>query len=158
MLRMAFLLVLLAASCSFARPAPVREQPWWLPQAPNKNFLRTIAGVIYVPPGKLRDYTEQPLSIHAAALLEHEQLHARRQHEQWMVLWHIYYLTNPSFRWREERAGYAAQLRYLAQRGSAIRNLRTWFVEKATDPYYAGMTTAEEAGAWFDHFLLDEGL
>lgn len=152
------LLLLVTVGCSFATPAPIEERPWWLPDAPNRSFLRTIFGVIYVPPGQLAAYTRPPLSIHAAALLEHERLHAARQHEVWMLVWHLRYLGNASFRWKEERLGYREQLLYLARRGAAVRNLRAWFVATVTDPYYAGMASAEEAGTWFDRLLIAEGL
>ena len=139
--------------CSFADPAPVRERPWWMSGMANPAFLVTTWGVIYTPPGRLDEFTaraDRPLAPTAAALLEHEQTHARRQHAHGlgMVGHGVEYLCSAAFRWEEERAGYAVQFRALAARGIGIYP-PAWVV-LLMDPSYREMVDEPTARAWVE--------
>jgi hypothetical protein len=59
-------------------------------------------------------------SVERAALLLHEQEHARRQLATGLGRWLGRYLNDRAFMWAEEQRGHALQLRHLARHGRPV--------------------------------------
>lgn len=127
--------------------APIEPMPDGT-SGPGPRSCVTSFGVIYVPVDELEAYRATPPTIERRAVLDHEREHARRQVEDGGLLWAARYRFSSAFRWAEERAGYAHQLRALREGGAPAP--RAWFVESTQHDFYRGMTDRDEAAAWFD--------
>ena len=126
MTRAALLLPLLLAGCS---SDVLRLEPEWAPlvevvERPSlvltDETTTTLGTRIYVPylDAWERRYPEG--SVERAALLLHEQEHARRQLATGLGRWLGRYLNDREFMWAEEQRGYALQLRHLVRHGRPV--------------------------------------
>lgn len=117
------------------------------------GFLSTRFGQIHVPEERWDEFTRPPISIQAAALLEHEKVHARRQIEGLSILWGFLYSTSASFRWKEESAGYETQFVYMAERGHITSKSEA--LHLVLDSFYGDMVSTHEASEWYDSLKLE---
>jgi hypothetical protein len=124
----------------------IKERGDKFKSAPS-NFCITSWGTIYVPNGQLKDYTQEPLQLLKAALLEHEKIHAKRQAELAYIFWYLGYELSDGFRWEEEKLGYEAQILYLRRRGVTVNE--EWFLTVVLSEFYRGMVSKDEALKWF---------
>jgi len=123
LLRWPLLIVLVLLALALAGCSSVELPERWLPleevvERPSLPFasdraVTTLGATVYVthldpwrdelpdlPPGRV-------------ALLLHEQEHAKRQlaYGAGLTAWVLRYLNDPAFRWEEERAGWALEIR-----------------------------------------------
>lgn len=152
--RALLLLVVAAVAGGCASPAdviPIRAMPDDVERprtAPGAVVAVTYGGVIYVPPAELEAFLTRPPTLPRYALLEHERVHARRQREAFGFLWGVFYGISSSFRWKEERAGYARQIQVLREGGAPM--LKAQFLSAVSDEFYGDMVSVAEASDWFD--------
>jgi hypothetical protein len=73
--------------------------------------------------------------------LAHEMEHYRRQ-RWWSPLWVLLYFMSKRFRFREEKAAYASEIRKRQELGQRVDY--DWYV-RAMSEKYRGMCTREEA-------------
>jgi len=137
-------MLFIIGGCSSVTEIKERGDRW--PNA-NPNFCITSWGTIYVPNGKLAEYTGDKISVQNAALLEHEEMHAARQRACLYAFWHMSYATSKEFRWKEEQLGYKVQIEYLRAHG--IKPTEDWFIGLVMDDFYGGMVSKEDASKWF---------
>lgn len=139
------MILIFISGCASA-PIDIRERGSKFSSAPE-TFCIASWGTIYVPNGHLKEYTEVPLAPTAAALLEHEKVHAKRQAELAYIFWHLGYELSDEFRWEEEKLGYEAQILYLRRRGFTISE--QWFLKVVLNDFYDDMVDKDEALKWF---------
>ena len=126
MTRVTLAVVLALAGCS---RDVLRLEPEWAPlvevvERPGLVFTdettTTLGTRLYV--ADLGDWERRhPAgSVERAALLLHEQEHARRQLATGLGRWLGRYLNDREFMWGEEQRAYALQLRHLARYGRPV--------------------------------------
>jgi hypothetical protein len=95
----------------------------------------------------LKDYP--PGSIQQEALLRHEQLHAIRQlsYPLGIETWLLKYISEPSFRWEEEKLGYEQEITWLVQHGVYVYP-PLWASYMSNN--YSSMVSFEDAQAWVE--------
>ena len=126
MTRAALVLVLALAGCS---RDVLRLDPEWAPlvdviERPSLVFTdeatTTLGSRLYVADLDAWERRYPAGSVERAALLLHEQEHARRQLAMGLGRWLGRYLNDCAFMWAEEQRGYALQLRHLSRHGRPV--------------------------------------
>lgn len=107
------------------------------------GFVVTVYDTAYTK--SIRDLlARNPVgSVEWDALFLHEQQHSIREYQD--PLFFFKYATSPSFRWEEEKIGWAAGLRHLVKNGRQV-DVKACARSLATG--YKGMVSEEDAEAW----------
>lgn len=143
--------LLLAAGCIAPGHGEVREWPKAWGKPPCGNCLVTIWGTIYVPTGRLGEFSSPNPAPATEALLAHEMVHVERQRDGSVIdtaTWHARYFYDREFRWGEERRAYEREIEVLRARGGVVR--RVDVLEAVLSPIYVGMVSKREAEDWLD--------
>lgn len=127
-------------------------------EATDKLFVEgmttTIGNYCYVPDLKKWRQFYPDGSVQQDALLYHEQVHAKRQLGYPITLWLARYVTEPSFRWEEEKLGYEAEFRYLYKNGILL-NPEAFAIMVSHDYKILGqqMVTYKDALDWINGLI-----
>ena len=126
MTRAALLLLLSLVGCS---RDVLRLEPEWAPlvevvERPGlvltDETTTTLGTRLYVADLDAWERRHPAGSVERAALLLHEQEHARRQLATGLGRWLGRYLNDREFMWAEEQRSYALQLRHLVRNGRPV--------------------------------------
>ncbi len=126
MTRAGLVLVLVLVGCS---RGVLRLEPEWAPlievvERPSlvltDDTTTTLGTRLYVASLEAWERCYPHGSVERAALLLHEQEHARRQLSTGLGRWLGCYLNDREFMWTEEQRGYARELRHLVRHGRPV--------------------------------------
>lgn len=80
------------------------------------------------------------------AMVVHESIHSIRQQKSGLIIWLFKYITNPRFRWEEEKLGYLAEWKYYLILGFIIEEEQYRdFAKEVSSGTYFRMVSYEEA-------------
>ena len=128
----------------------VREKPWWLGLW-NRSAPMALFGTVYLPKGLRERLSGTP---RLDDILDHEAIHVARQHAHGMVRWHLRYVFDRRFRWREERAAYHSSLTRMRDRGDVLGDeQRDRLAAELASRKYLFMTSRAAARAFIDACL-----
>lgn len=97
-----------------------------------------------------------PGSVNFEAVMLHEQAHAVRQGDlPGRLSWEASYLTDSSFRWKEEKIGWWFEIRHQVENGQEVyvANLAGTLSDKYKTPNGTGMVEYEEAVEWINEVI-----